>query len=1347
MFVNLTKNVKAEIQDPDDLGVTIHAQLFSDGSEIYTDSLLPLGTYSFWDTPALDTGIYSHDLTRMSISDVQKQFINSTLDYTNRSVFDLGSGVSGIQELETNQTINEYTLSAPKDTNITIFMNYTIDKDFFTYTTVNKSANQDSNLLGIYYNNSKFYCVDQISERVYVYDETFTYTSTYHSISQTALPYSLCADESYFYVLDESDDIYQYDSDWNYVGLSKDLTSIDSQMHDIRYFDGYFYALGDYYKQIYKFDSNWNYISGSGTLGSDHLYSFWQVNEEWFVMSNSDNHRIYRYDSDYSDLGYFTYGADYYGAVGGLAFNGSYFWHHGTSGAKFYQHYSHNWFDLDTTIAKNFNYTILNTNYTQNISLSYEYKPELNLNYGNCTFTFASSNLDYYDYSNDLTILTQNITIVLNKEISEADIDLDIYVNYSYTQRRVPTEIDLKVNNEDVSDTSYNSGFVAFSEFHESLEFTSSDENIYFEFNLTSYFTFDIELDIISKTYLRENFKLLSNHSISLTRMTFPDTLDMLKIYLNNIDWGNNTITYLIPSVEMETNQIFWLEVILGEEMYIPLSHVNQTKDTTSVNEESRYLDNESYAFTNGSLHQNGTLGILDSDYSTFNSTNEVGNFSATYGFKYDTIGSDPAGWTVTETGGTVNVISDVGQHKKVLELHDTDGSNGIQAKQTFSSQNSDVTTVEFWFRTDDTTQRWEARLEDSGLSRSAYMYNPGTGQLQFSDGGAWTNVLAINNDNWYHVKIILDFTNSEYDAYIDSVLEASNFGFHQATSDIVDISFGTSTPDNGYYVYVDAIGYSWDPEYEIGDNLNFDEMALNFTSTIQFNNFSLEQVDYINVSYAYKTDAYVLTNVSIYNFTSHEFDVINSTCNNQSFYMNSSIINASYLNESKIMLFKFELLNNTSNFSLYLDLLQVSVFYYSEYAVYHQQNTETPRTDQNSVDFEEHFQANRSYKYWYFENSYDINSISLLHNETSTTISSFQINNSRYYFEEMAYEDDLFIATIDYNPNWVVSHEIQINNGTYSKIKVDYSADFNITNVSIVLDLSSSGCYNENWTLNATQNLYNYKLIIPHINFTSSTQTFYIEGVSVIPYVSISSYESDQNYNAIAIDTEIDFAGFISYPKFTKVFLLNKSSSWSAYNLYYGSQIYAVETVSSTLIQVSGSGFDPAITNSYLHFKVKPFVEVDFSYSETTNIITITINSTMNVDNCEFLYTFKIAQAHSLRIIQGDIFDLDDKELEGYLLFRTERIGTGITTIKIYVDLVSWEEMLVSSIFMFSVVGGFIAAYYYIKHNEEKMAKVKGWFNKKVLEKLERKKKEKEFEKIVLSQTKDGKFTIESEK
>ena len=87
------------------------------------------------------------------------------------------------------------------------------------------------------------------------------------------------------------------------------------------------------------------------------------------------------------------------------------------------------------------------------------------------------------------------------------------------------------------------------------------------------------------------------------------------------------------------------------------------------------------------------------------------------------------------------------------------------------------------------------------------------------------------------------------------------------------------------------------------------------------------------------------------------------------------------------------------------------------------------------------------------------------------------------------------------------------INNGTYTRIQIDFSADLDVQNVNLVLNLLSNDVYNENWTLNGNQSEITYKLTIPDINFTTSTQTMYIEGFSTVPYCTFNSFINEDDF------------------------------------------------------------------------------------------------------------------------------------------------------------------------------------------------------------------------------------------
>lgn len=1306
--------------------------------------------------------------------------------------------------------------------------------------------------------------------------------------------------------------------------------------------------------------------------------------------------------------------------------------------------------------VEDFTYNVLGQNYTEDFELVLD---EDNSNHtsseGTYVFYFDSSMFSNRDEMDDVIIYSQTLNLELTMNI-ERDVNITVDARYSSNSWVVPSVVGLKINGEEVSDESTKSGFCALGNFPENLVITSTSQ-CYFRLDIKSLFSFTFDLDVISKTYLKKSFQLMSNHDINLTSIIFPETLSIKKIYLNNIDHDDDNPLTLNPKVEMATTSIFKLEVITYDNIYIPLdqdtgggSYIlyseNFGTDTSEMshsyffneyehdyvingdlymkNEFPRDIYEENWSdwdlgynteyttssfsngtfssslneFTNTSIPEQpedfvlgkgssdwaGDLSSIDGNYSTFTST-ETEHYSATYSFTDDVDGTEPIDWVTYGTGGTSEVIAIEDSHKKVVEHYDNTGSNGIGSTNTFASQGSG--TIEFWIKSSDVTYEYEFG------SSPFILFHFDSEYLQYFDS-VWNNIIGVTDDTWYYVRIDFEcgaglyegLSADTYYIYLNGVRYGS-YNFNLGTSGLTGLSFGTCGLDSFYTGYFDAVGYSWDPNYEIGGYLNIIPPEINFTTAFQLDAEPFQELKHITsieLFYSLKINITQEVNVSIYNFINSTYDLINSSSNFNNFILLSTSINQSCnINESRSIQFKFETINTTEEFHLDLEVFKIIVTYVNdptfnnanitktigldfltefdgpeqddyqkifnvsisiyyrftsnlsdltyyaylnntelnndgewvalqynfefnttspgapnhfviffnitnglfeinemnytiefkcinlngEYQIYqyfklgpvfsitsnditqeqiylnftcdftsseirdlnynnsmtnnilsyriniqgesgwiyqdfgtnttmnqyiginlasildennqttfqgvniefylsgHEsslsvdtlnisiltnkiQLTEAPRTDINSVEFQEPMLASRSYTYWYFENSYTINDASLEDVETSEIITSFNIEGSKYFFQESFYGGDLILGLIDYNPGWDVSYEVLINNGTYTRMRIDYSADFTINNVNIVLNLKNDGILNDNWTL-GTQDSYTFKLTISGINFTSTTQSFYIEGYSTIPYAVMSSYESDQNWNRIITENEIDYAGYLIYPKYTQVFLLNKSVDWTAYSVYYGGTIYSAETMNPSLVKVLGAGFDPDISDSYLYFRTSPFKSVDFEFDGA--MITITINCSIDVENAYFMYAFDPSGVHNLAVYSSNnsisLQGLTDSgDFEGYLYFACEKIYSGITQIKIAVNFATPVEMIIQSVIIFVIAGIAIAGYYYIKRNEEKVEKLSKKIGAKLKEKLSRKKEEKGLKEISIS-IKDDKLYLEDKR
>ncbi|KKN36775.1 hypothetical protein LCGC14_0770350, partial [marine sediment metagenome] len=263
-----------------------------------------------------------------------------------------------------------------------------------------------------------------------------------------------------------------------------------------------------------------------------------------------------------------------------------------------------------------------------------------------------------------------------------------------------------------------------------------------------------------------------------------------------------------------DTNSM-WLDgvnIFANEEFYNDLDATSfkriwfRTRNNAGVNAVEYYIDAIGYSWDNDYM-----IGWNREEYAFF------GDYNSTYSFEDDLIGANPSGWVVDEGGGTVNVIGSVGNHKKVVELDDTDGGDNVRITQTFigGAQTSGI--VELWLRSDDVSDYIYLYLYAGG-PYVLYMQAVAAGWRVYY-GGGW-NVLATSADNvWYHIRVYWrdDAGTTKITVWLDGIEivsdePAPNNGSITSMA-VSSLAGGTNT------IYVDAIDYSWSPGYSNGRN------------------------------------------------------------------------------------------------------------------------------------------------------------------------------------------------------------------------------------------------------------------------------------------------------------------------------------------------------------------------------------------------------------------------------------------------------------------------------------------------------------------------------------------------
>jgi len=596
------------IQNENDANCVMNCVLNSNSTEV-NQSLICNGSYEFFENTKFDISNASFSNSRIDVNNIQYQFSNNS------------NIVNG------NFSNNIYNFSNNK-VNLT---------DFYT------SDNLDCRLeLEINYN----------SNHTHLY-----YSDVYHDVhSESDYPMDCYKLDNYWYITDDDNGkVYRYDLNWNY---DKEVADLGNDARGIEYIDGNWYISTRNSKRIYKYSMNdnleWNYESYFSIDDGGNFYENMCWNGTYFNVVDylskeidvyhldgtyinswsisdlpanphsitSDNERFYityEYNSDmwirvyngnwkYLNQEYnmddLTGIADYsYGMYFDLENNTLYRVVWGTND-KILQLYKSDF--ISNITLNNFTYQELGNNYSNSFNMSIDYSKIIYHSFTNHTKVFYINSSMFYNWSklHDLYVPSQLLDFTF---YNSSFYVLNIVGNYSMFIRfyskiwKIPSEVDFMLNDFTIFDNSYNSGIVFLDDFYDYLNFTSNIE-IYFEFNITIEFNFEIELNIVSNTYLYLIFKLISNHQIYIDNIIFDIDLELYKVYFNSLLKTIYNNSRIVPNIYMDFGNIFYIHVILDDNIYRQLYQLNFTQIDNNYRTDSNVVNFESYFNSNYSF-------------------------------------------------------------------------------------------------------------------------------------------------------------------------------------------------------------------------------------------------------------------------------------------------------------------------------------------------------------------------------------------------------------------------------------------------------------------------------------------------------------------------------------------------------------------------------------------------------------------------------------------------------------------------------------------------------------------------------------------------------------------------
>ena len=170
------------------------------------------------------------------------------------------------------------------------------------------------------------------------------------------------------------------------------------------------------------------------------------------------------------------------------------------------------------------------------------------------------------------------------------------------------------------------------------------------------------------------------------------------------------------------------------------------------------------------------------------------------------------------------NVVEKEDDHQKILQVT----ASEFAALSVYNSFNTrSYGTVEYYYMTENVNEPIGYVALGEGSSEKIAVFTKNGKWYYRADGGSDVEITELDippiNDEWYHVRIDFRGANGEYmgladDKFrviIDGEILSTTFDYSGDSIDRVNIESVVGTD----VAYLDAIGYSWDSNYKVGDN------------------------------------------------------------------------------------------------------------------------------------------------------------------------------------------------------------------------------------------------------------------------------------------------------------------------------------------------------------------------------------------------------------------------------------------------------------------------------------------------------------------------------------------------
>ncbi|MFX1408991.1 MAG: hypothetical protein ACFFA6_01455 [Promethearchaeota archaeon] len=216
------------------------------------------------------------------------------------------------------------------------------------------------------------------------------------------------------------------------------------------------------------------------------------------------------------------------------------------------------------------------------------------------------------------------------------------------------------------------------------------------------------------------------------------------------------------------------------------------------------------------------------------------GYYPGIYGFENEINGATSTDIAFVDLDDSASIcygeiIASIGDHNKLLKVYDGNLA-GVYSLYNNLKSIQESGSIEYWIYTPDAAYVNALQLHDSTETRVFIRISHDNFQYRLPSMAFYNICIALDN-TWYHVRVDFECGNGGYMGLAADTfyiwINNTQYGPYDFTLNSVAIErvrLASNYDQSGATAYYDAIGYSWDSSYDIGDNL-MEGLRLIFTS------------------------------------------------------------------------------------------------------------------------------------------------------------------------------------------------------------------------------------------------------------------------------------------------------------------------------------------------------------------------------------------------------------------------------------------------------------------------------------------------------------------------------------